>query len=383
MRKSKQSSLTSGRNSSIELLKIFGIILIVISHVIQTLHTPSSHVASNDYVLDISIATTDIQRIILALLRHSGSLGNTIFFCCSAWFLLDDDKVNKKKILQMLLDVWIVSIIILLTVYIIRSGNIDSRTIIKQIFPTTFEANWYITCYILFYPLHSFLNHLIKKMNQKTLLRVVLVLLFLYVFVNYILPGKFYTSAIVLWVTLYFAMAYMKYFLTDLSNNIKINILLLIVGFLGTIGMVLITNFLGLYIESFNGKLLRWSSNCSPFLILIAVSMLNIARNVQLSNKVVNYISSLSLLIYIFHENALLRSFYRPLMWSYVYLNCGYEYILLWVFVLVLIVFAFGLITSIIYKSTIQKLVTIVCNWLYSFLRKVYKKIENLIIKLH
>lgn len=379
----EQRTCKSRRNSSIELLKIFGIILIVISHVIQTLHSQNTYLMANDYVLDISMATTDVQLLILALLRYSGVMGNTIFFCCSAWFLLDNDSVNKKKILQMLADVWAISIIILIIVYIARNGNIGLGLIIKQILPTTFENNWYITCYLIFYPLHPYLNWLIQKMEQRDLLRITLVLLFLYVCINYVLPGRFFSSAIVLWVSLYFTIAYMKYFLADLSNNVKINMFVFVISLGGHIGVVLLSNYLGLHFERFSRWILRWNSNCNPFLILMAISMLNIAKIVRFDNKIVNYISSLSLLIYVIHENILLRTFYRPLMWNYVYNQFGYEYVLAWMFVLVIIVFSFGLVTSIIYKNTIQKTVMIFCNWLYPILQKNYRKIEETILKLH
>ena len=83
----------------------------------------------------------------------------------------------------------------------------------------------------------------------------------------------------------------------------------------------------------FDNKLLRWSTFCSPFLLITAISMLNIARNIHFNNKIVNYISSLSLLIYIIHENQLLRTFYRPLMWNYVYNQFGYVDILFCMFI--------------------------------------------------
>lgn len=79
MQKIEQNRLISRRNSSIELLKIVGIILIVISHVVQTLHSNNDYVIENDYILDISTATTNIQQLILTILRYSGSLGNSIF----------------------------------------------------------------------------------------------------------------------------------------------------------------------------------------------------------------------------------------------------------------------------------------------------------------
>lgn len=383
MQKLEQDRLINRRNSSIELLKVVGIILIVISHVVQTLHSNNDYVIANDYILDISTATRNIQQLILTILRYSGALGNSIFFICSAWFLLDNDKVDKKKILHMLIDVWVISITILIAVYIIRGGNLQIKLIIKQILPTTFENNWYITCYLLFYPLHSFLNRLIKSMEQKTLLKSTLVLLFLYVGVNYILSGRFFSSQIILWTTLYFAIAYMKYYLADLSNNVKFNILIFGIGFVGNIGIVCLTNFLGLRFEIFSDELLRWNSNCSPLLLLMALSMFNIARSVRFENNIVNYISSLSLLIYIFHENLLLRTFYRPQMWNYVYKQFGYEDILIWTLILVVLVFSFGLITSIIYRNTMEKIVTIVCDWLYPISQKIYKKIESNILRFH
>ena len=383
MQKSEQKRLISRRNSSIELLKIVGIILIVISHVVQTLHSNNDYVIENDYILDISTATTNIQQLILTILSYSGSLGNSIFFICSAWFLLDNDKVDKKKILHMLMNVWVVSITILIAVYIIRGGNLQIELIIKQILPTTFENNWYITCYLLFYPLHPFLNRLIKSMEQKILLKSTLVLLFLYVGVNYILSGRFFSSQIILWITLYFAIAYTKFYLADLSNNVKFNILTFGIGFVGNIGIVCLTNFLGLRFEIFSDKLLKWGSNRSPLLLLMAFSMFNIARGVRFENNIVNYISRLSLLIYIFHENLLLRTFYRPQLWNYVYKQFGYEDILIWTLILVVLVFSFGLITSIIYRNTMEKIVTIVCDWLYPILQKFYIKIERNIMKFH
>ena len=79
----------------------------------------------------------------------------------------------------------------------------------------------------------------------------------------------------------------------------------------------------------------------------------------------------------------LLRTFYRPQMWNYVYNQFGYEHILTWTFILVVLVFSFGLIASIIYRSTVEKIVTIACDWLYPILQKIYGKIESFILKFH
>lgn len=383
MQKLEQYHLMNRRNSSIELLKVFGMVLIVLSHVIQTLHNPKEYIPVTDYIVDLSRATTDIQQLVLVLFRHCGVLGNSIFFICSAWFLLDSDSINKKKILQMIMDVWFISVCVLIAVYIIRNGNLDRKIIVKQILPVTFGNNWYISCYVLFYLIHPFLNWFIKKMEQKTLLKVNCVLLSLYVGANYILPGCFFSSNIVFWITVYFAIAYMKYFLVDLSDNIRINLLLVAIGLVGNIGIVLLTNFLGLHYDIFSDMLLYWNSNYSPFLLLMAVGMLNIARNMHFNSKKVNYISGLSILIYLFHENQLLRTYYRPLMWHYIYNHFGYDYVLAWALILTVIVFSFGLIASILYKCTMQRFTISVSNWLIGKLQRIYNKIEKRILQFH
>ena len=377
------NSSTYARNSSIELLKIIGIVLIVICHVLQTLNNPNALVDGKDYVLEISTATKNIQQLLLAMLMSSGALGNTIFFICSAWFLLDSDKVSKRKILHILLDVWAVSLLIFVIVYILRDGNIEFNMIIKQILPTTFGNNWYMTCYLLFYSMHPFLNLIIKKITQKNLFRVTAVLSFLYILVNFIFTGEFFTSELILWVTIYFLIAYIKYYLVDISNNIKVNIALFIIGFMGNYGMVLLTNYMGLYISAFSDKVLRWGSNCSPFIIMMVIGMLNIARNKSFKSNIINQCSKMSLLIYIIHENMLLRNYYRPLMWQYVYEHMGYSHVLLWMFVIVIIVFVFGLIASIVYKCTIQKCVSKVVNVIYPLIRKGYINAENFLLRLH
>lgn len=79
----KNQNLT-GRQTSFELLKIIAIFLIVVGHVTQTLGEENFDVSFRDYVIPLGNATTDIQVLILMLMRQAGILGNTIFFTCSA-----------------------------------------------------------------------------------------------------------------------------------------------------------------------------------------------------------------------------------------------------------------------------------------------------------
>lgn len=162
---------TAVRYSGIELLKIFAIFVIVISHVVQTLTSENLDISYQGYVLDITKATTNFQYIVLLIFRHFGVWGNSLFFICSAWFLLKATAYKKKKWFFMLVEIWTVSIIILIVTYAILHGGISAKIIIQSIFPTLFGNNWYVTCYLLFYPISPILNRVIDGMSKRQLLR--------------------------------------------------------------------------------------------------------------------------------------------------------------------------------------------------------------------
>ena len=363
------------RDSGIELLKIFAIFIIVIGHTVQSLTNEAY--TNNSYVIDISRATTNVKLILLQIFRYFGSWGNSIFFICSAWFLLKSKNWNKKKWLFIVIEIWGVSIVIFIITYIILHGNISIEIIISSLFPTTFGNNWYMTCYLLFYPIHPILNRIINMMNQRQLFRSTFVMVFLYIFMNFINSGWFFSSAIIRWITIYFAIAYMQKYLMSFADNIRKNIILFIIGAIGFIGIILISDICGLYFQTFSDKVMRWLNDSNPFLLAMSISMFNIARNNHFKNRFINYISKLSLLIYIIHENIILRTYFRPAMWNYVYKRFGFSDVIGWVLIIAFIIFIFGILCSILYVLTLQKFVNKVSGKLYEVVRIKYLLFEK------
>lgn len=282
----------------------------------------------------------------------------------------------------MFLDIWVVSVLILIITYVPLHGNISKKILLKSVFPTIFSNNWYMTCYLLFYPIHPFLNRIIESMSQKQLFRSVTILSILYIFMNFIVSNLFFSSSLVLWITIYFIMAYMQKYLIQYANNIYINIKIIVLNAVGFIGIILLTELGGLHLSFLSGKMLHWTNDSNPFLIAISIALFNIARNIHFKSKVVNYISGLSLLIYIIHENIVIRTYFRPMLWNFVYENYGYNYVIGWVFILAVAVFVFGLAGAVLYAATIQKAVTKLGGRLYEQLKKGYLAVEAGILKL-
>lgn len=339
------------RESGVELLKIIAIVLIVISHAIQALGSVDN---DSDAFVNLYIASTNFNNIFLILFRHFGTLGNDIFFICSAWFLCDI-KVKRKnnKMLNMVLDVWIVSIICL-AVFMLLGVSVDSESILKSIFPTTCANNWYVTCYLVFYLIFPYLNMAISKMSQRTLLYVSIVSFTINYIICYIKSGLFFSNQLMQFVSMFLLIAYIKKYLINL--DIKYYVRLLAFGIIAFIGSVLIINFLGTRIGFFSNKVLIGADTANPFLLFIAIALLMIFSRKKFVSTFINRISALSLLIYLFHENFIFASQIRPKAYPFIYEHFGYDYLILWVLVYAAILFVVSAAISFVYQNTLHRL---------------------------
>lgn len=364
------------RESGIELLKIFAIFTIVIAHVVQALENINTQIGNYpaEAFIDLSRSTMDLEIFILQNIRYLGMLGNAIFFICSAWFLCDDKKVSLKKIILMCLDIWIISVAYLLIMKCI-GVKISTTLIIKSLFPTTFANNWYITFYILIYAIHPLLNLVIEHLSKHELLRFCKISAFLYFGMCFINKDLFFTSKLITYIVLYFCVAYIKKYTPQYTSNIKLNIRVLIIAILINVGLILFTDIFGLigaqYSEKLGTQVLRWDTNCNPILILIALSLFNIFKELHFENKIVNYISSLSLLVYAIYNNILFRTYVRSLIYVYIYQMWGYDHLLFWVLLYALILFGVSIIFASLYKQTIQRIALKIADQMSSKLIKI------------
>lgn len=376
------ASKGSTRESSIELLKVFALFMIVLSHVIQTLCQENGSVPYHDYVIDLNQATTDPQQFALSVFRYSGAFGNLIFILSSAWFLVDSDHFSPKKWFSMLTEVWALSVAVMLFSEIESGGGVSLSYAVKSLMPTTFGLNWFATAYLLIYPLHPVLNLVIHKLSQRQLFRISAALMMLYVGVGIVMPGRlFFSSSLVVWISLYFGVAYVKLYMPKAASSKKVNVALFTIGLVGEMGIMLLVNFLGLHIGYFSNKLLHWLSNGNPFLVMIAFSMFNIARGWHFQSRFVNKLSALSLIVYLLHEHPIMAIYYRPYAVNFVYENFGYDFVLLWMFLLSFLIFAGALAIGFLYKTIFGKAVDKLAEAVRRVCGMMWAKFEDMAMK--
>lgn len=358
------------RESGIELLKILAIFLIVLFHTTQSLCS-GTHLSSK-YTINWNMATPHVQELVIHIFGNFAGLGNTIFFVCSAWFLCKSQKVNIQKILYMLADVWIISFIWLIVILSL-GFNITKVQLIKELLPNTFSNNWYITAYIIFYLIHPALNLIINNLTRKQHKLIIFIGLCMYFFIDWLKYGMFFPSVLIDWLIIYFVVAYIRKY--NILTNKKVVKIWFCIGLLGMIGVDTIWNFICLNITSLEDKAIHWQSNThNPFVLLLSLSLFALAyyKKGWISNTI-NYISGLSLLIYIIHENQLFRDYLRPYFFIFIYKTVGYEKILIWLLLYAIGIFLCSLLLALLYKLLIQKLIYKVSDNLYFKLNYLIK----------
>lgn len=372
------------RESGIELYKVIAIFLIVLSHVIQTLTEPNYVLGIGEGTfINIATATTDLNVLLLALFRICGALGNNMFFICSAWFLVNSKKMSLKKVIHMILDVWIINMIVFWGLHAIGIQFQVSDTV-RTFFPTTFANNWYITCYLLFYLIYPFLNRMLEQLNISEHFALTSFLFMIY-FIIPVLPleeiNLFFANELVIFLATYVIVSFIKIYKNEWTENLKLNKGILFVSIVSYVALILSVDYLGLRTNYFLNRLVRWNMNNSLFMFLIAFSSFNMMKKKKFINRTINYFSSLSLLVYIFHENLAFRRYFRPVIEFSILRRFGIEHAFICAVFMAVSLAILSFIISAVYKIFFTKIVSKLSFIISRNIQTLWKKYERLVIE--
>lgn len=144
------------------------------------------------------------------------------------------------------------------------------------------------------------------------------------------------------------------------------------------ISLEIITNFIGLKYSFFSDQVLRWCVFNNPIIMVMSGCMFFIFENLNVKkiiSKLIEKISSLSLLIYMLSENLLLNSKIKPLIWDYIFINYSYQYLVLWVLLLSALFFLGAIIISILFKNIVQRITYLCFDVIFDKMQYSYNKI--------
>lgn len=369
------------RQSGIELLKIIAMIGIVLSHAMPCRERMFLEPSFTNFI-NINSPTHSLQKFIIILFRDLGQISNIIFVISSAWFLTKSTKVKKEKVSNMILTTFFVSLSALV-IFFVLGVSVSKSQIIRLLFPVSFNIYWFIQCYLLMYIIHPLLNKIIDNINQKSHLQYSIIFIILNVIINFVFRDLYYNTLLVGFIGIYFITAYFKKYMSNIIRNKKFIVITFLFGIIGWIGVNGIINIMGLRYGIFYNKMQYFNHILNPFYLLIAFSLFFMFKQFNFKNKFVNYISSLTLLIYLLHANPFLQYYYKYIIFGKIYKTFTYNNIVLWIVLWAAILFVLSTIAAIIFDKILRPIIQKISQMILWLLKKIYSKIEMMIFKLN
>ena len=276
------------RKSNLELLRILSMILIFLWHYVYW------------GIRDISINSLS-NRLLFDFISLGGRIGVNIFILISSWFLIES-KFSIKKLIVLILKVKIYAIGFLLVAFLLKE-NLSVKWIVISLFPILFKEYWFITCYIMLYLFFPYLNLILIRLKKNELKSLLILLILIFCILQTFIGTRLFYSEFIWFIVLYFIVFYIKKYciIKEKKFFLKASIIIYIIIFIGT-EIVKYFN-LRIYLTS------EYSVTGLIFSLMIFLYFLQI--NIEY-NKLINFISSGMLTVYLIHENI----FGRSIVWE-------------------------------------------------------------------
>lgn len=288
------------RNSNFELLRIISILLIIISHI-------SWHGFAEEKTVYTWI-NNDFNRFILRCFNF-GNLGVDLFIMISGYFLISSNFcINHifQKVFKLIGVTFFYSIIIYFSYIYFSNKTITFLEIRNAIFPILYEANWFISAYIILYLISPLINQGLKE-NKKTHKYILLLSIIFWVIPHTFMMTEFFADEIPQFIMLYILGAYIKLYGKELNKQI-INIILIIA--------IMIWILLPIFAELVNNQYIE--NHITYFyarnsLITICISFCTLhffhSSKKNFYNKKINTLASYTLAIYLISDNYYIRNY--------------------------------------------------------------------------
>ena len=199
---------------------------------------------------------------------------------------------------------------------------------------------------------------------------------------NTIKGGLFFTSDLIVFVTIYLCVAYTKKYMIKTIINKEVNRNIAILTIILSVMTVILLDAAGTRISFLNNKMLHFAKNENPLFLLLAFSLFNLFRSRIFFTKKINNLSKLTLYIYVIHEDYLFRTYIRPYLFVFIKEHLGYDLLPLWIILSAILLFTVSAILSGIYKVTLHKLVVKFADKTYEKLKSVYNRFMEKVMEI-
>ena len=280
------------RSSNLELFRIISMLLIVAHHYVV-----------NSEVINLAMASPKSMSSIYAFLIGAwGKMGINCFVLITGYFMCKS-QITIRKFLKLIFEVEFYKIIIY-CIFVISGYEAFSFTgAIKSILPFTSVATNFTGCFLLFYLCIPFLNILVKNMNEKMHIRLLLLVGFIYIFLS-TMSLEVYMNYVSWYIVLYFIASYIRLYPKKIFESTKLwgwlsAFFVLVSSASVVLGALLYDKFgkvLSFYFLSDSNKILAVATGLSLFMFF---------KNIKMKNsKFINTVASTMFGVLLIHANS-------------------------------------------------------------------------------
>lgn len=296
------------RDSNIELLRIFSMILIVAHHF--SLHGVLKEFSENPLV------NQSVVSFLAQVIQLGGKAGVTLFIIISGYFMVQTN-VKIKKLFLLLFQVLFYSIFGF-TFVTVLGKSIGLSSIINAFFPVIHDQYWFITAYIVLYLISPYLNKLLLILTEKEYLNMLGIMIFLWIVIPSFTRGQMGSSNITRFILFYSIGSFLRLYPTKKFNNKKLGFYLFIVSYFMMLVSVMSLNFIGKQLG--NGYLIKkatyFSDSSSILTLIVSIGLFIWIKNIHIGSRSwINKISGAMLGVYLIHDNKNIR----PILWHKIF----------------------------------------------------------------
>lgn len=330
------------RNSNFELMRIIAMLFIVCFHC--SFHGKFIGGGYGDYIINS--------------FHMLGELGVNLFILISGYYYLES-KFRHKKIIEMVIHVWFYVILCGLILVLCFNGNIF-QVIKGWALPVLRTKYWFVTAYLLLYVFQPYLRLLIKVMDNRVHKELICIMVVVWSIIPSLLlkvESELFFNRFIWFVVLYIVGAFIRNNIN--SIDMKTNLCILWSTIIFTVAFIIV--FTKLDISTIPGD--YWWPLNSAVELLLSVSLFICFTKIDIKrNRLINYISSCTLGIYLLHDGVLRNVIWDEIIKTYNF-NNG-----------ILLIFQIALTAILI------SIVGVLVDSLYKI---IYKLIENTVNVLH
>ncbi|MDD3415823.1 MAG: acyltransferase [Lachnospiraceae bacterium] len=284
------------RDSNLELFRIVSMLLIIAHHYV--VNSGLRSLGGPVYLNPLSL-----HSLFLLIWGAWGKIGINCFVLISGYFMCKSN-ITAKKFAKLFLEWMFYRVIVNGVFWITGYAAFSVKGLLQILIPITKIGDGFVSAYIVFFLFIPFLNILIKNINEKQHIRLLLLCSFTYIFLGTV-PFFTVTMNYVSWfIVLYFIASYLRLYTKKLVLNTKFWCGMTIISVLMCITSVIACVWLGAKLNRFMPYIFVTDSN--TFLaVLTGVSAFMLFKNIKIPyNRFINTVAASTFGVLLIHANS-------------------------------------------------------------------------------